>query len=89
MLGPLSVTIRSPASLELVAALELVAQLPDLPLTPDCVSVCCALEVLLQLYALAKVRFRFGTDIIAIITTTAGRINESLFNYVVSTTRTI
>jgi len=31
MLGPLSVTIRSPASLELVAALELVAQLPELP----------------------------------------------------------
>ena len=53
LLGPRFEALVIAKEIELVEALELVEQLPELPLTPDGEFVCCVLEELLQLYAFA------------------------------------
>jgi hypothetical protein len=51
--GPEAVNCAEPLGLEVVVALELLAQLPDLPVTPDWIFTLCVLDVLLQVYAFA------------------------------------
>lgn len=53
VLGPADPPNEPAAIPELVEALELVEQLPELPLTLDGEFVCCVFEELLQLYAFA------------------------------------
>jgi hypothetical protein len=51
--GPEAVNTAEPLGLEVVVALELLAQPPELPVTPDWIFTLCVLDVLLHVYAFA------------------------------------
>src|SRR5690349_21178010 len=51
--GPETVIRAEPLGPEVVVALELLAQLPELPVTPDWIFKFCVLDELLQVYAFA------------------------------------
>ena len=67
---------------ELLAAFEVTAQPPELPLTPDCVVVWCVLEEALQLNAFAILGM-FVVRKVAATKTTIPLMNNNLFMFVI------
>ena len=82
VLGPICPALANAAIPDLVDALELDEQLPELPLTCDVEVVCAVLDVLLQLYA----NVIFGVYVIrnvAAANTTTPLMNINLFMFVI------
>lgn len=81
VLGPLGLAAAKAGRPELVDALELVEQLPELPLTCDGEIVSRVLEELLQVYAMVV----FGNDVVrntVVTKTTIPLIRNNLFIFV-------
>ena len=65
LLGPPALVLPPPLWLERVEEAELVAQLPEVPVTPDGALVCCVLAELLQLYAFTKLDVFVSKSVVA------------------------
>jgi hypothetical protein len=83
--GPLILPVVDPFGVELVVALELLAQLPELPLTPaGTLMMLCVPAELLQLYAIVVFGV-FGIRNIAATKTAIPLIRNNRFMFVIVT----